>query len=346
MRYVILLFLFINSSINAQIVIKNSKFNEPIPFVHFYDVNSNLILSSDINGIVSKEDIKKIHLDNILKLYINHPFFSSKEILFSELNSITELKLDPLINQLNEVVVFNKKYKYIKISAYYRYLVERDNSIYFFITGIYDFYFNKKMELKKTKIVSEKKFRNKSNILLDRGAINISLSYSPQIDNLVSFSELRRQYRMETDKNSILLKEKNEGNTVGYIHTNNEISLTLNKISEKKPLKAQMFGIEIITLNETIFSSYNKNTFFENISLSNLSYYRKISNFKIKRKREEKYKLFFEKNEIFVESITYVNKIDTNKEIKSTNWTNIKNPFYQELPTPIEIFIKNNLEEL
>lgn len=115
-------------------------------------------------------------------------------------------------------------------------------------------------------------------------------------------------------------------------------------------------GVENILLNFNVKSFFNTTT-FEDVSSNSLLYFKETRVYEIKTKKDKEYQKIDTTHEVFVMDYRFSDVIDAKKTtnnysfINSSSysekyWKNVNNILFQPLPESIELFIKENLQEL
>lgn len=343
----------------SQHTVRDSLTHEKISFVEIYSDNGNLIGLTNSQGEISTQLNSEISASKTNFLTFIHPTFNNKIIPVKLFKNNPIVYLSPIIIELKEVVIVPKpkKYKYLKLKGYFRSIQINDDKPQYFIDGIVEYYISVKSGNVKNRIVSNRSFENKS-IKQISSSFHFSVAGAPMFNKFFTYKNLIGQYDFDSSNGeSIKLIDKKERKEKGVFKTLNEDSvMQLEIISKENPKIMSLFGVESNFNNYTVNTVYSTNN-IEKMDLDNLTYFKEIRNYNVKRKKEEKYTRIDATHEFFLIEKEYVNEIGSKGSesfyffLKPSNyledyWKSIDNELFQPLPKSLEAYIEQNLIEI
>lgn len=353
--------LLLHSFIYSQHSIKDAISLESVPFVEIYSDTGNLIGSTDVGGLLSKDLETKIVSSNAKSLTFVNSFYQSQAVTIDDFNSNTVFKMNPIVNALKEVVVTNKKDKnqYLVLKTYVRSLQINNDRVHYFVDGIVEYYISLKTKKVKLKFLSNRSFENKSIPQLKEKGFKIyfQITGAPMLSELLEYSKLSESYGLQKSTVDVKIKDKEDASSKGSLNLNtNGTSLTLGIITDDKPKVMKGLGVENILNNYTINSLFS-NKEFEDIGIDSLLYFKETRNYEIKAKKDKVNQKVDATHEVFVLGYRFSEKIDAkgldnnyslihSSTYQDNYWEHVNNPLFQPLPIALEKYIKENLTEL
>ncbi|PWB24114.1 hypothetical protein [Flavobacterium sp. HTF] len=161
----IALFFFIGcKSVLCSQEFRDQLSNEKIFFVEIYSDKGNLIGSTSADGLMSKDLTNKILSSDTKYLTFVNSFYQNKLVAIKDYNINSIVTMQPITNELQEVVISNIKDKnqYLVISAYVRSVQINNDRVHYFMDGIVEYYISLKTKKIKLKFISNRSFENKS----------------------------------------------------------------------------------------------------------------------------------------------------------------------------------------
>ncbi|MBP2282397.1 hypothetical protein H4V97_000715 [Flavobacterium sp. CG_23.5] len=358
-RYLFVLLLTLRSitSVYSQHKIKEIFSERLVPFVEIYSENGDLIGMSDNNGIISSDLENKIYNTTTKSLTFVNPIYKTSEISIEIFKNTPIISLNRIVTELEEVVIKPKPkvYEYLKLKGYFRSIQINEDKPHYFIDGIVEYYISSKSDKIKMKIIYNRSFENKS-------IKQISPNYwfmvagVPSFNDCIKHKNLKNEYNLKLTNNQniiILDKETNlEKGTI--INFKNNLNLQLEIISNKKPKVMKMFGMETDYNNYTINAIYNSDDALK-MNLENLTYFKEIRSYDIKRKQKDKFQKVEATHEFFLLEKNYVNEINSKgfdnfytfkkpSDFEGDYWKNVENEYFQLMPKSLEKYIQENLK--
>ena len=356
--YILLLFHFFAISYSQHTII-DSLTLEKISFVEIYSDNGNLIGLTNDHGEISTQLNSEILESKTKSLTFIHSTFNNKNVPIKLFINNPVIYLSPIFLQLKEVIIVPKpkKYKYLKLKGYFRSIQINDDKPQYFIDGIVDYYISIKSSKIKNRILSNRSIENKS-IRQISSSFHFSVAGAPTFNKFFIYENLLNQYNLDELKGgAIKLLDKIDGKEKGVfkILKNNSV-MQLEIISKENPKKISLFGIESNFNNYTTNVIYTTNNIAK-MDLENLTYFKEIRNYNVKRKKDKKYTRIDSTHEFFLIDKEYVNEIDskgfdsfysflTPSNYIEEYWKNIDNELFQPLPKSLETYIEQNLIEV
>lgn len=358
---ILLLFFNVNFLLYSQ-EFRDKLSNDKISFVEIYSDKGDLIGITNLDGSLSIDLKNKIIKANTKHLTFVNSFFESKVVEIDDFNDMSIFKMNPIVNQLKEVIISPNKEtnNYLVLKTYVRSLQINNDRIHYFMDGIVEYYISLKTNKVKIKFLSNRSFENKSiNQLKEKGLTKIffQITGAPMLDDFLNYYKLNENYNLQKSKTEIKILAKDENSLKGNLFTNkNGTNLCLEIITTDKPKVMKGLGIENLLHNFNVKSLFNSNT-IEEIEFKNLLYFKEIRNYEIKSKKDKEYQKVDATHEVFVLDYRFSEKIDAKKMdnnyvfINSSSysekyWEKVNNVLFQPLPESIELFIKDNLIEL
>lgn len=343
----------------SQHTVIDSLTHEKISFVEIYSDNGNLIGLTNSHGEISNQLNSEISVSKTNSLTFIHPTFNNKIVSIKLFNNNPIIYLNPIFIELKEVIIVPKpkKYKYLKLKGFFRSIQINDDKPQYFIDGIVEYYISIKSGNVKNRILSNRSFENKS-IRQISSSFYFSVAGAPTFNKFFTYKNLSGQYDFDSSKEEyIKLIDKKERKEKGVFKNLNEDSvMQLEIISKENPEIMSLFGIESNFNNHTISAIYNTNNIVK-MNLDNLTYFKEIRNYNVKRKKEKKYTRIDATHEFFLIDKEYVNEIGSKGSesfysfLKPSNyledyWKSIDNELFQPLPKSLEAYIELNLVEM
>ena len=244
-RIMLLLFLIYGTTLSAQVVIKDLKTKEPIPFVHIFDSQGFLGAVSDINGKITPEDIQLLTLSPETMLNIQHIAYETKEIISSRLTDSKEIYLAERAVPLNEVVITpqTEGYDYIRLQTYFRSYVLQNNEPLYYVDGIASYYIPRQKGKTGITLDQHRVFHNKQ--LDAKNKLNsffVSISNKPGLaDQIDILNELSRKYHFQDSETGqqIVIKDS----VAGHLYHTPETKLTTVYLDRIAPDSAKSFKL-------------------------------------------------------------------------------------------------------
>lgn len=334
---------------------------EKIFFVEIYSDKGNLIGSTNADGLISKDLKNKILSSDTKYLTFVNSFYQNKLVAIDDYNNNSIVTMLPIINELEEVVISNKKdkNKYLVIRTYVRSLQINNDRVQYFMDGIVEYYISLKTKKIKLKFISNRSFENKSIPQLKEKGFKIYFQIvgAPMLNKLLDYNTLNESYDLQKETVDVKIKNKGDNSLRGYLHLDsNRASLSLAIISDDKPKVMKGLGVENILNNYTINSLFN-NKEFEKIGFNSLLYFKEIRNYLIKARKDIETQKVDAIHEVFVLKCHFSEKIDTkgldnnysfihSSSHQDDYWKHIDNTLFQPLPKSVEKFIEENLTEI
>lgn len=359
--FVLFLFLPFSSIIYSQCVVKDKYSENNIAFVEIYSDKGDLIGVTDIDGVISINLINKIKSSNSKQITFVNSFFESKNFEINSFKSECVLKMDPIVNELKEVVISPKKdqNKFLVLRTYVRSLQINNGKIHYFMDGIVEYYISLKTKKVKINFISNRSFENKSIKQLKEKGLKIYFQIvgAPMLNEFLNYKNLIEKYNFQKINQETKIMSKDVNSLKGnYFLSKTGSNLSLGFISNDKPKVMKGLGVENILENYNINSFYGTSN-FEQIGFNTILYFKETRNYKIKAKKDLEYQKIDAIHEVFVLDYRYSKEIDAknldnnysfiNSSSYSDNyWEKVNNTFFQPLPKSIEQFMKDNLSEL
>lgn len=358
----LLFFINLNSPLFAQ-ELRDELSNEKISFVEIYSDTGNLIGITDIDGSFSFDLKNKILSSNTKSLTFVNSFFENKVIDNHDFNDKAVFKMNPIVNELKEVVVSTKKDKnqYLVLRAYVRSIQTNNTKIHYFMDGIVEYYISLKNNKVKIKFLSNRSFENKAiKQLKEKGMTKVffQITGAPSLNQFLSYSKINENYNFQTTAKEIKITSKKDNSPKGSFFTNrNGVNLSLGIITNEEPPKVMKgLGVENILHNFNLKSLFNTTT-FEEADYNTLLYFKETRGYEIKAKKDKVYQKIDAVHEVFILDYSFSEEIGNEKMysnytfINSSSytekyWEKVNNVLFQPLPESIELFLKENLIEL
>lgn len=242
----ILLFLLLYSSnISSQIIIKDLKTKEPIPFVHIFDSHGFLGAVSDINGKIAPEDIQLLTQSPETVLNIQHIAYETKELTSLQHTDSKDIFLTERAVPLNEVIITpqTKGYDYIRLQTYFRSYVLQNNEPLYYVDGIASYYIPRQKGKTRITLDQHRVFHNKQ--LDAKNKLNsffVSIRNKPglavQIDVLNELSK-KHDFRKSETGQQIVIKDS----VAGYLYHTPETKLTTVYLDRIAPDSIKSFKL-------------------------------------------------------------------------------------------------------
>lgn len=359
--FAIVLLLHSFAFVYSQHSIKDAISLESVPFVEIYSDKGNLVGSTDVDGLLSKDLENKILSANTKILTFVNSFYQNKVVTIDNFNNNTVFKMNPIVNALKEVVVSNKKDKneYLVLKTYVRSLQINNDRVHYFMDGIVEYYISLKTKKVKLKFLSNRSFENKSIPQLKEKGFKIyfQISGAPMLSGLLDYNKLSESYGLQKSTADVKIKSKGDNSLKGSLSLNpNGTSLTLGIITDDKRKVMKGLGVENILNNYTINSLFS-NKEFEDIGFDSLLYFKETRNYEIKAKKDKVTQKVDATHEVFVLGYRFSEKIDAkgldsnyrliySSAYQDNYWENVNNALFQPLPTALEKYIEENLTEI
>lgn len=343
----------------SQHTVIDSLTHENISFVEIYSDNGDLIGLTNGHGEIPTQLNNDISTSKTNFLTFIHPTFNNKIVSIKLFKNNPVVYLSPIFIELKEVIIVPKpkKYKYLKLKGYFRSIQINNDKPQYFIDGIVDYYISIKSGNIKNRILSNRSFENKS-IRQISSSFHFSVAGAPTFNKFFIYKNLSGQYNFDELKGeSIKLIEKKDGKEKGVFKILNDDSVVqLEIISKENPKIMSLFGIESNFNNYTINAIYNTKNIVK-MDLDNLTYFKEIRNYNVKRKKEKKYTRIDSTHEFFLIDKEYVNEIGskgldgfysflTPSNYVEDYWKSIEHELFQPLPKSLETYIRQNLTEI
>ena len=360
MKYKIALLLFF---IGSKSLIFSQEFRdqlskEKIFFVEIYSDKGNLIGSTNSDGLVSKELENKVLASDTKNLTFVNSFYQNKVVAIDDFNSNSIVTMFPIINELEEVVISNKKdkNKYLVIRTYVRSLQINNDRVQYFMDGIVEYYISLKTKKIKLKFISNRSFENKSIPQLKEKGLKIYFQIvgAPMLSELLDYNKLNESYILQKEAIDVKINNKEDNSLRGTLHLDsNRTSLSLAIITDDKPKVMKGLGIKNILNNYTINSLFSNNE-FEKIGFNTLLYFKETRNYSIKARKDIETQKVDAIHEVFVLEYRFSENIDTkgldnnysfinSSSYQDDYWKHVNNTLFQPLPKSVEKFIEENL---
>lgn len=361
-KFILVIYLFTLSSFVFSQEIRDKLSSDKISFVEIYSDKGDLIGVTNVGGIFSIDLKNKIKSSKTEKLAFVNSFFETKIIETNDFNDGAIFKMNPIINELKEVVISPNKDKkqYLILKTYIRSLQINNGKIHYFMDGIVEYYISLKTKKVKIKFISNRSFENKSiKQLKEKGLTKIffQITGAPMLNEFLNYNNLIENYNFQKTDLEIKITSKDDNSVKGNLFTNkNGTNLSLGFIPNDKPKVMKGLGVE------NTLENYNINSFFstsnsDEIGFDDLMYFKETRNYKIKAKKDIEYQKVDVTHEVFVLDYRFSEEIDAKKldqNYRFTNsssysekyWEKVNNLLFQPLAEPIELFIKENLIEL
>ncbi|MDN3706262.1 carboxypeptidase-like regulatory domain-containing protein [Myroides ceti] len=227
--YIGLVFLFISFGIQAQTatysgIIKDRNTNLPVEYVSITGVNSNISTMTNADGrfrLTVPQEIKKIkfsHLNYDVLEYVLVP--ERKEMVVYLNSSAYEMEEMVILNRsLREVmneIIKNSKSKFskdIKLSTYYREMMNINNEVYSYADGMLDYFYKNKSTSNITVNESRAiKFQSKEFESYENNPVNFYLLNLQEIvTNAFQFERLSKIVKNKNYEMYLTLKKNAEG---------------------------------------------------------------------------------------------------------------------------------------
>jgi hypothetical protein len=359
--FAIVLFLYSSVFIYSQHSIKDAISLESVPFVEIYSDAGNLIGSTDVDGVLSKDLENKILSANTKVLSFVNSFYQNQVVTIDDFNNNTVFKMNPVVNALKEVVVSNKKDKneYLVLKTYVRSLQINNDRVHYFMDGIVEYYISLKTKKVKLKFLSNRSFENKSIPQLKEKGFKIYFQIvgAPMLSELLDYNRLNESYSLQKSTADVKIKNKEDNSLKGSLYLNtNGTSLTLGIITDDKPKIMKGLGVENILNNYTINSLFS-NKEFGDIGFDSLLYFKETRNYEIKAKKDKVTQKVDATHEVFVLGYRFSEKIDAkgldsnynlihSSAYQDNYWEHVNNALFQPLPIALEKYIEENLTEI
>jgi hypothetical protein len=353
--------LLLHSFVYSQHSIKDAVSQESVSFVEIYSDTGNLIGSTDVDGLLSKDLENKILLANAKTLTFVNSFYESSVVSIDDFNNNTVFKMNPIVNALKEVVVCNKKDKnqYLVLKTYVRSLQINNDRVHYFMDGIVEYYISLKTRKVKLKFLSNRSFENKSiRQLKEKGfKVYFQIVGAPMLSELLDYNKLNDSYGLQKTAVDLKIKSKEDTSLKGSLYLNpNGTSMALGIITDDKPKVMKGLGVENILNNYTINSLFS-NKEFENIGFDSLLYFKETRNYGIKTKKDKVTQKVDATHEVFVLGYRFSEEIgakglDNNYSLIQSStyqdnyWEHVDNALFQPLPIVLQKFIQENLTEI
>jgi hypothetical protein len=354
--------LLLHSFIYSQHSIKDAISLESVPFVEIYSDTGNLIGSTDVDGLLSKDLVNKIIVSNAKSLTFVNSFYQNKVVTIDDFYNSTVFKMNPIVNELKEVVVSNKKDKnqYLVLKTYVRSLQINNNRVHYFMDGIVEYYISLKTRKVKLKFISNRSFENKSiPQLKEKGLSKVYFQIvgAPMLSELLDYNSLNESYGLQKSVVDVKIKSKDDNSLKGSLYLNpNGTSLTLGIVTDDKPKVMKGLGVENILNNYTINSLFS-NKEFEDIGFDSLLYFKEARNYDIKAKKDKVTQKVDATHEVFVLGYRFSEKIDAKRldsnyslihssAYQDNYWEYVNNVLFQPLPIALQKYIEENLAEI
>ena len=360
--FLILLFLNCFVFVYSQHSIKDAISQESVPFVEIYSNVGNLIGSTDVDGLLSKDLEHYILLSNAKNLTFVNSFYENKVVTIDDFNKNTVFTMNPIVNELKEVIVSNRKdeNQYLILKTYVRSLQINNDRVHYFMDGIVEYYISLKTGKVKLKFLSNRSFENKSiPQLKEKGIsrVNFQIVGAPMLSELLDYNTLNKSYVLQKSTVHVTIKDKEDNSLKGNLYLNpTGTSLALGIITVDKPKVMKGLGVENILNNYTI-NSFFSNKEFEDIGFDSLLYFKETRNYEIKAKKDEVTQKVDATHEVFVLGYLFSEKMDV-KDLNSNYslmhssayqdnyWEHVNNALFQPLPKTLEKYIEENLTEI
>lgn len=335
--------------------------HEPIAFVEMYAQNAILIGTTNFKGEITQEELLKIENIKTNKIDFHKDNYENKTLTINEFNKNADIYLNSnsLKDTINlvEVIVSRKKYKYTKLTAYFRSIQFNNKQPQYFMDGIAEYYIDNKSGKIKMNILKNRSYNDDEirQIKENRFAyFEFNITGVPMIDDYMDYEKFRKEYTLRDVPTNILRVEKNnfEIGTIkkGNIYTN----LDLQIYSENHQKKMKFLGIESTLKNYSVSAIYKGNK-SQNI-LDNIVSFKESRDYYIKKKKDLDYTNIVCTNEIYVTSSENTDNLPKTKEryysFKSNSnydlpfWEDVKSNIITPLPNSVQTFIDEKLVKL
>lgn len=303
----------------CQITIINAS-NFPISSVKLYTNKQILLAQSNKSGLVEWSKIEnRISTDTI---YFKHVDYGTKWILRHHIKSNDTVVLSYKVQQLPEIHITSKKItkKFQTINACYRSYQLNDDSLIYYTDGLVD-YLTKTNKMKYQKMLKEHRIYTDSSFIHDIKKRNYMMVFKtarvpPPLTEYLPEKYFRR--------NNLILNYQADG--IIYVQTKNKIKIgtivkdsnfvtyfinDIYSIKNRKPpnYEANQLSSEI-TL---VFKISENDSNFRIDSFDHLVYSKIYRKYDFKHDTDKEFTRIEGVEEIFVESIQYLNEVEIDK---------------------------------
>lgn len=357
--YLVLLFL-LTFPVLSQKTVTDSLSKKVISFVEMYSEKTDIIGVTDRNGEISEEQITTINKANIKQVNFRHNNYQSKSVTLKELQMTNNITLVSFqingINDLEEVIVYSNKKKYIKLTAYFRNIQFNNKQPQYYMDGIVEYYISTKTGKETINILQNRSLKDFNIKQIDEKELirlNFNIAGVPSFGNFIDYQKLGKEYTIN-DLNDYFLVKKDDLE-IGIIRKADQNTFLEMEIYSKKNQKVMsVFETESILENYTVSAIYRKNRNINNNKLKDLMYFKEYREYNIKQKRDIVFTHIDCINEVYIIDKEYTDlkaksKSDFYSFISNSNysdnfWEKTGNNYITAVPKSVELFIEKKLE--
>lgn len=313
--YIFLIFILSSGNLFSQKKVLDSLSNNYIQGVEVYSSKGDLLGLSDKTGKIAPALIREIEQKSTQEFILIHPSYKTKVVALSDLSGTGDIKLIPIVVDLDEVVLEGKQqFKYLRLHTYFRSFQINNNQLHYFMDGIADYYIDLKTNKQQVIIKQHRSYENKNIKQLDeKGAVQATIqgTGTPYL-KYIEYNQLKELFKFEFLENQVdVYKDKNK--QIGAVKSDNKsLRLSLSHIPEHKPDTLTLFGYTFVSKIDNSNAFYSSQN-IKNIGYDNLEYLKIIHALDAKNKKDKEYQSVESSNEVFV-----INRELTNDKIKKS----------------------------
>lgn len=341
MLTITILLLLISIPLSSQIVVKDNKTGNPIPFVHIFNSDGHLGAVSDVNGKISLEDIQQLTQTPEADITIQHIVYEPKQISTSTFAKIDEVLLTERAIPLDEIVVTpqSNQYDYVRLKTFFRSYVMQNNEPLYYVDGIASYYIPNKKGKTKIELEQHRVFHNKQ--LDAHNKLNsflVDINNTPGLlENIDLMNELNRKYTFrEYEDTQHIVKSDS---VVGYVYYSPETKQSTVHVDRLAPDDAKAFKFGSLKIEKNRWNGSSKYLSINDDKNMNTIDIQSAKEFYSTIFTQTKKELSVENEtlkEVYIIDKSYINKneIDKKKFMKSSKIptiSKIKNEYWDEL---------------
>lgn len=309
---------FICCNLFSQVAIVDES-NMPVSAVKVYASKQILLAQSDKNGSVEWSKIQNRKSTDTI--YFKHSGYETKWILRQKINMNDTIVLDYKVQQLPEFNLTSEKTKqYQRINACYRSYQLNDDSLIYYTDGLVD-YLTQTNKLKYQKMLKDHRSYTDSAYVNDIKKRSYVMIFKvagvsrPLTEYLPEKYFKRNNLRLSSQDNGIIdiLTKKNI--KIGTIEKDSGfVTYSINDIFSNKSRNVPKYESNQLSSDITLVYkiSENDSNFMKN-SFDDLVYSKIYRKYDFKHVTDKEYTRIENTEEIFVESIQYVNEVEIDK---------------------------------
>lgn len=310
--------LFISYISSAQVVLLDSQNKSVIVFAHIVSETGKLLGTSDINGIINLNEIKK----SKSKVFtIQHISYENLEILFDTLLDKKSILLKSKTNSLPSFTINSKTPDYLVLKAFFRSYQTENGVPKYFMDGLIEYYIPKSKSKKvKRRVIEYRSFKNEKLIKKEKersSMMILDIVGLPYLSQSIVVDDFNKKYAIQDSINIQLIKR--EGVLAGVIKKDKKKKIThlnINILVPEKERIAKIFGYTQRMVRHVISEDYYNQSgdsiFKDDLISRNVS-----RKFLFKHKKEEKFKEVNGIMEFYVLGKEYMTK----NKVKKVNFS-------------------------